>query len=120
MATVIGLRRSPPSVDILIESLEDDDWLVRRRRPICWGRCRRSVGGALMERFAEDKDTGGVKEAGLESPGLIGDARPLELYSKRFRCDRSAFFAMEALAKIKDCGKAPLLPGAVRAVEDRP
>jgi HEAT repeat protein len=103
MATVIGLLRiGRPSVDILIESLEDDDWLVREAAADLLGKIAdvRSV-EPLMERLRKDKDTG-VKELALKALGLIGDARPLELYIEAIPIRPLRVFAMEALAKIKD------------------
>ena len=55
----------------------------------------------LMERLRKDKDTG-VKELALKALGLIGDARPLELYIEAIPIRPLRVFAMEALAKIKD------------------
>lgn len=106
MATVIGLLRiGRPSVDILIESLEDDDWLVREAAADLLGKIAdvRSV-EPLMERLRKDKDTG-VKELALKALGLIGDARPLELYIEAIPIRPLRVFAMEALAKIKDVEK---------------
>ena len=103
MATVIGLLRiGRPSVDILIEYLEDDDWLVREAAADLLGKIAdvRSV-EPLMERLRKDKDTG-VKELALKALGLIGDARPLELYIEAIPIRPLRVFAMEALAKIKD------------------
>ncbi len=103
MATVIGLLPiGRPSVDILIESLEDDDWLVREAAADLLGKIAdvRSV-EPLMERLRKDKDTG-VKELALKALGLIGDARPLELYIEAIPIRPLRVFAMEALAKIKD------------------
>ncbi|MGH7260169.1 MAG: HEAT repeat domain-containing protein [Nitrospiraceae bacterium] len=103
MATVIGLLRiGRPSVDILIEYLEDDDWLVREAAADLLGKIAdvRSV-EPLMERLRKDKDTG-VKELALKALGLIGDARPLELYVEAIPIRPLRVFAMEALAKIKD------------------
>ncbi|OGW70308.1 MAG: hypothetical protein A3A88_04340 [Nitrospirae bacterium RIFCSPLOWO2_01_FULL_62_17] len=103
MATVIGLLPiGRPSVDILIEYLEDDDWLVREASADLLGKIAdvRSV-EPLMERLRKDKDTG-VKELALKALGLIGDARPLELYIEAIPIRPLRVFAMEALAKIKD------------------
>jgi HEAT repeat protein len=103
MATVIGLLPiGRPSVDILIEYLEDDDWLVREAAADLLGKIAdvRSV-EPLMERLRKDKDTG-VKELALKALGLIGDARPLELYIEAIPIRPLRVFAMEALAKIKD------------------
>ncbi len=103
MATVIGLLPiSRPGVDILIEYLDDDDWLVREAAADLLGKIAdvRSV-EPLMERLRKDKDTG-VKELALKALGLIGDARPLELYIEAIPIRPLRVFAMEALAKIKD------------------
>lgn len=103
MATVIGLLPiGRPSVDILIEYLKDDDWLVREAAADLLGKIAdiRSV-EPLMERLRKDKDTG-VKELALKALGLIGDARPLELYIEAIPIRPLRVFAMEALAKIKD------------------
>jgi HEAT repeat protein len=103
MATVIGLLPiGRPSVDILIEALDDDDWLVREAAADLLGKIAdvRSV-EPLMERLRKDKDTG-VKELALKALGLIGDARPLELYIEAIPIRPLRVFAMEALAKIKD------------------
>ncbi len=103
MSTVIGLLPiGRPSVDILIESLDDDDWLVREAAADLLGKIAdvRSV-EPLMERLRKDKDTG-VKELALKALGLIGDARPLELYIEAIPIRPLRVFAMEALAKIKD------------------
>jgi HEAT repeat protein len=103
MATVIGLLPiGRPSVDILIEYLDDDDWLVREAAADLLGKIAdvRSV-EPLMERLRKDKDTG-VKELALKALGLIGDARPMELYIEAIPIRPLRVFAMEALAKIKD------------------
>ncbi len=103
MATVIGLLPiGRPSVDILIEYLEDDDWLVREAAADLLGKIAdmRSV-EPLMERLRKDKDTG-VKELAVKALGLIGDARPLELYIEAIPIRPLRVYAMEALAKIKD------------------
>jgi HEAT repeat protein len=103
MATVIELLPiGRPSVDILIENLEDDDWLVREAAADLLGKIAdvRSV-EPLMDRLRKDKDTG-VKELALKALGLIGDARPLELYIEAIPIRPLRVFAMEALAKIKD------------------
>lgn len=103
MATVIELLPiGRPSVDILIENLEDDDWLVREAAADLLGKIAdlRSV-EPLMERLRKDKDTG-VKELALKALGLIGDARPLEIYIEAIPIRPLRVFAMEALAKIKD------------------
>jgi HEAT repeat protein len=103
MATVIELLPiGRPSVDILIENLEDDDWLVREAAADLLGKIAdvRSV-EPLMDRLRKDMDTG-VKELALKALGLIGDARPLELYIEAIPIRPLRVFAMEALAKIKD------------------
>ena len=103
MSTVINLLPiGRPSVDILIEYLDDDDWLVREAAADLLGKIAdvRSV-EPLMERLRKDKDTG-VKELALKALGLIGDARPLELYIEAIPIRPLRVFAMEALAKIKD------------------
>jgi HEAT repeat protein len=103
MATVIDLLPiGRPSVDILIEYLDDDDWLVREAAADLLGKIAdvRSV-EPLMERLRKDKDTG-VKELALKALGLIGDARPLDLYIEAIPIRPLRVFAMEALAKIKD------------------
>lgn len=103
MATVIellGIGR--PSVEILIEYLEDDDWLVREAAADLLGKIGdvRAV-EPLMRRLREDKDTG-VKELALKSLGLIGDARPVELYIEAIPIRPLRVYAMEALAKVKN------------------
>lgn len=103
MATVINLLPiGRPSVDILIEYLDDEDWLVREAAADLLGKIAdvRSV-EPLMERLRKDKDTG-VKELALKALGLIGDSRPLELYVEAIPIRPLRVFAMEALAKIKD------------------
>lgn len=103
MSTVIellGIGR--PAVEILIEYLEDDDWVVREAAADLLGKIGdvRAV-PALMERLAQDKDTG-VKEHAIKSLGLIGDARPVDLYIEAIPVRPLRVFAMEALAKIKE------------------
>jgi hypothetical protein len=56
-----------------------------------------------MKRLEVDKDTG-VKELALKSLGLIGDARPVELYIEAIPIRPLRVYAMEALAKVKDVG----------------
>ena len=105
MATVIALLRiGRPAVEILIESLRDDDWVVREAAADLLGKIGdvRAV-EPLMERLRLDKDTG-VKEHALKSLGLIGDPRPAELYIEAIPIRPLRVFAMEALAKIKDVG----------------
>jgi len=102
MAAVIellGIGR--PSVEILIEYLEDDDWLVREAAADLLGKIGdiRAV-EPLMKRLRQDRDTG-VKEISLKSLGLIGDARPVDLYLDAIPIRPLRVFAMEALAKVK-------------------
>ena len=102
MAAVIellGIGR--PSVEILIEYLEDDDWLVREAAADLLGKIGdiRAV-EPLMKRLKQDRDTG-VKEISLKSLGLIGDARPVDLYLDAIPIRPLRVFAMEALAKVK-------------------
>jgi len=103
MATVIDLLGiGRPSVEILIEYLEDDDWLVREAAADLLGKIAdvRAV-EPLMTRLARDKDTG-VKELAIKALGLIGDARPTQLYLEAIPIRPLRVYAMEALAKIKD------------------
>ncbi len=103
MATVINLLGiGRPSVEILIEYLEDDDWLVREAAADLLGKIGdvRAV-EPLMKRLEQDKDTG-VKELAIKSLGLIGDARPTRLYLESIPIRPLRVYAMEALAKIKD------------------
>ena len=103
MSTVINLLPiGRPSVEILIEYLEDDDWLVREAAADLLGK----IGDAravepLMQRLRVDKDTG-VKELAMKSLGLIGDARPAQLYIEASPIRPLRVYAMEALAKVKD------------------
>ncbi|WP_447974904.1 HEAT repeat domain-containing protein [Nitrospira sp. Kam-Ns4a] len=102
MATVIDLLAiGRPSVEILIEFLEDDDWVVREAAADLLGKIGdlRAV-EPLMERLKKDKDTG-VKEIALKSLGLIGDARPIQLYLDAIPIRPLRVYAMEALAKVK-------------------
>ena len=103
MATVINLLGiGRPSVEILIEYLEDDDWLVREAAADLLGKIAdvRAV-EPLMKRLEHDKDTG-VKELAIKALGLIGDARPTQLYLEAIPIRPLRVYAMEALAKIKD------------------
>ncbi len=103
MATVIDLLGiGRPGVEILIEYLQDDDWLVREAAADLLGKIGdvRAV-EPLMERLRVDKDTG-VKELALKALGLIGDARPVELYIEAIPIRPLRVYAMEALAKVKD------------------
>ena len=103
MSTVIDLLNiGRPSVEILIEYLEDEDWVVREAAADLLGMIGdvRAV-EPLMRRMQVDKDTG-VKEYALKSLGLIGDPRPAQLYLEAIPIRPLRVFAMEALAKIKD------------------
>jgi HEAT repeat protein len=105
MATVIDLLGiGRPSVEILIEYLEDDDWLVREAAADLLGKIGdvRAV-EPLMTRLEQDKDTG-VKELAIKALGLIGDARPTQFYLDAIPIRPLRVYAMEALAKIKDVG----------------
>ena len=102
MSTVINLLGiGRPSVEILIEYLDDDDWLVREAAADLLGKIGdvRAV-EPLMQRLRVDKDTG-VKELALKSLGLIGDARPAQLYIEAIPIRPLRVHAMEALAKVK-------------------
>ncbi|MDR4471096.1 MAG: HEAT repeat domain-containing protein [Nitrospira sp.] len=103
MATVmdlLGIGR--PAVEILIEYLEDDDWLIREAAADLLGKIGdvRAV-EPLMTRLEKDKDTG-VKEYAVKSLGLIGDPRPAQLYIEAIPIRPLRVMAIEALAKIKD------------------
>lgn len=103
MAAVIGLLGiGRPSVEILIEYLEDDDWVVREAAADLLGKIGdvRAV-GPLMTRLREDKDTG-VKEFAVKGLGLIGDARPTEMLVEALPIRPLRTLAIEALAKVKD------------------
>ena len=103
MSTVINLLPiGRPSVEILIEYLEDEDWLVREAAADLLGKIGdvRAV-EPLMQRLRVDKDTG-VKELAMKSLGLIGDARPAQLYIEAIPIRPLRVYAMEALAKVKD------------------
>ena len=103
MNTVINLLAiGRPSVEILIEYLEDDDWVIREAAADLLGKIGdvRAV-EPLMERLRVDKDTG-VKELAMKSLGLIGDARPAQLYIEAIPIRPLRVYAMEALAKVKD------------------
>ena len=97
---LLGIGR--PSVEILIEYLEDDDWVVREAAADLLGKIGdvRAV-EPLMKRLEHDKDTG-VKELAIKALGLIGDARPSRLYLEAIPIRPLRVYAMEALAKIKD------------------
>jgi HEAT repeat protein len=103
MSTVmdlLGIGR--PAVEILIEYLEDDDWLIREAAADLLGKIGdvRAV-EPLMKRLEKDKDTG-VKEYAVKSLGLIGDPRPAQLYIEAIPIRPLRVMAIEALAKIKD------------------
>jgi len=103
MSTVINLLAiGRPSVEILIEYLEDDDWLIREAAADLLGKIGdiRAV-EPLMRRLQVDQDTG-VKELAMKSLGLIGDARPAELYIEAIPIRPLRVYAMEALAKVKN------------------
>ena len=103
MSTVINLLGiGRPSVEILLEYLEDEDWLVREAAADLLGKIGdvRAV-DPLMKRLAMDQDTG-VKELAIKALGLIGDARPTQLYLESIPIRPLRVYAMEALAKIKD------------------
>ncbi len=91
-----------PIVEILIEFLEDDDWVVREAAADTLGKIGdvRAV-EPLMERLIKDKDTG-VKEHAVKSLGLIGDPRPVELFIESIPIRPLRILAVEALEKIKD------------------
>lgn len=103
MATVIDLLGiGRPCVEILLEYLEDEDWLVREAAADLLGK----IGDVravipLMKRLEQDKDTG-VKELAIKALGLIGDSRPTQLYLNAIPIRPLRVYAMEALAKIKD------------------
>jgi HEAT repeat protein len=91
-----------PAVEILLEYLDDDDWIVREAAADTLGKIGdvRAV-EPLMERLRSDKDTG-VKEHALKSLGLIGDSRPVELYIEVIPIRPLRILAVEALEKVKD------------------
>ena len=100
---VIQLHRiGRPAVEILLEYLDDDDWIVREAAADTLGKIGdvRAV-EPLMERLRSDKDTG-VKEHALKSLGLIGDSRPVELYIEVIPIRPLRILAVEALEKVKD------------------
>lgn len=98
---LLGIGR--PAVEILIESLEDDDWLVREAAADLLGKIGdvRAV-EPLMERLRVDQDTG-VKELAVKALGLIGDSRPVDLLVEQIPIRPLRVFSVEALAKVKDC-----------------
>ncbi|MEC4675088.1 MAG: HEAT repeat domain-containing protein [Nitrospirota bacterium] len=91
-----------PSVEILIEYLGDDEWIVREAAADVLGKIGdvRAV-EPLIERLQKDKDTG-VKELATKSLGLIGDARPVDLYVEMIPIKPLRVLAVEALEKVKD------------------
>lgn len=103
MAAVIGLlpigRRG---VEILIEFLEDEDWVVREAAADLLGKIgdMRAV-DPLMQRLRHDKDAG-VKEYAIKGLGLIGDARPVDMLVEAIPIRPLRTLAIEALAKIKE------------------
>ncbi len=100
---VIQMHRiGRPIVEILLEYLDDDDWIVREAAADTLGKVGdvRAV-EPLMERLRSDKDTG-VKEHALKSLGLIGDSRPIELYIEVIPIRPLRILAVEALEKVKD------------------
>jgi HEAT repeat protein len=106
MSTVIDLLGiGRPSVEILIDYLRDDDWVVREAAADLLGKIgdTRAV-EPLIERLRLDKDTG-VKEIAAKSLGLIGDARPVDLLVELIPIRPLRIFAVEALAKVKDSEK---------------
>lgn len=97
---LLGIGR--PSVEILIEYLDDEDWLLREAAADLLGKIAdvRAV-EPLMKRLREDKDAG-VKELAVKALGLIGDARPTELLIELIPVRPLRVVAVEALAKIRD------------------
>ena len=91
-----------PSVEILIEYLEDDDWVVREAAADVLGKIAdvRAV-EPLMKRLQSDPDTG-VKELATKSLGLLGDSRPVDLLIDIIPIRPLRVLAVEALEKIKD------------------
>lgn len=91
-----------PSVEILIEYLRDEDWVVREAAADLLGKIGdiRAV-EPLMERVREDEDTG-VKELAVKALGLIGDARPVDILVQAIPIRPLRVHAVEALAKVKD------------------
>ncbi len=101
--TVIQMHRiGRPAVEILLEYLEDDDWIVREAAADTLGKIGdvRAV-EPLMDRLRSDNDTG-VKEHAVKSLGLIGDSRPVELYIEVIPIRPLRILAVEALEKVKD------------------
>jgi HEAT repeat protein len=103
MAAVIDLlpvgRRG---VQILVECLEDEEWVVREAAADLLGKIGdvRAV-EPLMKRLREDKDTG-VKEYAAKGLGLIGDPRPVDMLVEALPIRPLRTLAIEALAKIKE------------------
>ncbi len=97
---LLGIGR--PSVEILIEYLDDEDWLLREAAADLLGKIGdvRAV-EPLMKRLREDKDAG-VKELAVKALGLIGDARPADLLIELIPIRPLRVVAVEALAKIRD------------------
>ena len=91
-----------PAVEILIEYLEDDDWVVREAAADVLGKIAdvRAV-EPLMNRLRVDQDTG-VKELATKSLGLLGDARPVDLLVESIPIRPLRVLAVEALEKVKD------------------
>lgn len=91
-----------PAVEILIEYLEDDDWVVREAAADVLGKIGdvRAV-APLIERLEKDPDTG-VKELAAKGLGLIGDSRPVDLLIEMIPIKPLRVLAVEALEKIKD------------------
>ncbi len=91
-----------PGVEIFIEYLEDDDWVVREAAADVLGKIGdvRAV-EPLIERLKKDRDTG-VKELATKGLGLIGDARPVDLLIDMIPIKPLRILAVEALEKIKD------------------
>ncbi len=91
-----------PGVEILIEYLEDDDWVVREAAADVLGKIGdvRAV-EPLIERLKGDKDTG-VKELATKALGLIGDSRPVDLLIESIPIKPLRVLAVEALEKIKE------------------
>ncbi len=91
-----------PAVEILIEYLEDDDWVVREAAADVLGKIGdvRAV-PPLIVRLETDQDTG-VKELAAKGLGLIGDSRPVDLLVEMIPIKPLRVLAVEALEKIKD------------------
>ncbi|MDT7042723.1 HEAT repeat domain-containing protein [Candidatus Nitronereus thalassa] len=91
-----------PAVEILIEYLEDDDWVVREAAADVLGKIGdvRAV-EPLIARLRKDPDTG-VKELAAKGLGLIGDSRPVDLLIDMIPIKPLRVLAVEALEKIKD------------------